>query len=366
MGNFDPEEEVKRVSSKRNQNWWHRAQKIIPGGVNSPVRGFGAVGGVPVFMRRGEGPFVWDESGRKYIDFVGSWGPLILGHAYGPVVRAIQEAAARGTSFGTPTANEVRFAELIQERMPSMQQVRLVNSGTEAALSALRLARAHTGRTLILKFEGCYHGHVDQLLIAAGSGATTLGVPSSAGVPDLVAQQTVLAPYNDLQEVIGAVKKYPGQIAALIVEPVAGNMGVIPPEPGFLQGLRKLCSAEGIVLIFDEVMTGFRVSAGGAQELYGVRPDLSCLGKIIGGGLPVGAYGGRRAIMKHLAPLGPAYQAGTLSGNPVTVAAGLAALKNLRPAVYRSLELRAAELCQGLVRAAKEAGVELQVPRVGS
>ena len=344
-----------------------RATRLIPGGVNSPVRAFRGVGGEPFFVARGAGSRLWDVDGREYIDFLGSWGPLILGHAPKPVVDAITEAAARGTSYGAPTPLEVEMAEAIIAAYPSIELVRLVSSGTEAAMSAIRVARGATGRSLLLKLDGCYHGHADSLLVKAGSGGATFSIPDSAGVPAPLAGLTLTAPFNDLDTVRGVFKDRGRQIAAVIVEPVAGNMGVVPPKPGFLEGLRELTRAHGALLIFDEVITGFRVAYGGAQELYGVRPDLTCLGKVIGGGLPVGAYGGARALMSHVAPLGDVYQAGTLSGNPFAVAAGLATLRALRDrGAYRTLEERGARLERGLRRAAQKAGTPLTVNRVGS
>ena len=336
----------------------------MPGGVNSPVRAFSAVGGEPLFIARGEGPYIYDVDGQRYIDYVLSWGPLILGHAHPQVVGALKEAAERGISYGAPTALETELAKAVVEAVPSIEMVRFVNSGTEATMSALRLARAYTGRSKIIKFEGCYHGHADFLLVRAGSGVATLGLPDSAGVPEGIAQDTLVAPYNDLPTVDRLFSENRGQIAAVIVEPVAGNMGVIPPEPGFLAGLRAVTKAEGALLIFDEVITGFRVAYGGAQALYGVTPDLTCLGKVIGGGLPVGAYGGRREIMAMVAPLGPVYQAGTLAGNPLAMTAGIETLKVLaEPGAYERLEENSARLADGL-RAA--AGVPVFQTRVGS
>jgi len=346
---------------------FERATRRIPGGVNSPVRAFGGVGGEPFFVARGEGARIWDVDGRSYLDFLGSWGPLILGHAAPAVVAAVTEAAARGTSYGAPTPLEVEMAEAIAAAYPSIELVRLVSSGTEAALSAIRVARGATGRQLLLKFDGCYHGHSDSLLVKAGSGGATFSIPDSAGVPAPLAQLTLTAAFNDLDGVRAIFRERGREIAAVIVEPVAGNMGVVPPRPGFLEGLRELTKAHDTVLIFDEVITGFRVAYGGAQELYGVQPDLTCLGKIIGGGLPVGAYGGSRHLMNHVAPLGAVYQAGTLSGNPLAVAAGLATLAKLRDReVYRRLETLTAELERGLRDAAAAANVPLTVNRVGS
>jgi glutamate-1-semialdehyde 2,1-aminomutase len=352
---------------KRSSEYLAAAERLIPGGVNSPVRAFRGVGGEPFFVARGEGARVWDVDGRAYIDFVGSWGPLILGHASPAVVGAVVDAASRGTSYGMPTAGEVDLAAAITAAYPSMQMVRLVSSGTEAAMSAIRLARGATGRDLILKFDGCYHGHADSLLVKAGSGGATFGIPDSGGVPAALARLTLTASFNDLdgvREIFGACGR---EIAAVIVEPVAGNMGVVPPAPGFLELLRTLSTRAGAVLIFDEVITGFRVRYGGAQDKYGIAPDLTCLGKIIGGGLPVGAYGGRRDLMEQVAPLGAVYQAGTLSGNPLAVAAGLAALRALRePRTYERLDDLGARLEHGLREAALKAGVPLTVNRVGS
>jgi glutamate-1-semialdehyde 2,1-aminomutase len=346
---------------------FERAQRVIPGGVNSPVRAFRAVGGRPFFVARAEGCRITDVDGRAYIDFLGSWGPLILGHAAPMLIEAVGEALRRGTSYGAPTAAEVDMAELISRVVPSMEMTRLVSSGTEAAMSAIRVARGATGRDVIVKFEGCYHGHADSLLVKAGSGGATFGVPDSLGVPAALAALTVTVPFNDLPAVERTMAARGREVAAIIVEPVAGNMGVVPPAPGFLQGLRAVCDTYGALLIFDEVITGFRVAYGGAQALYGVRPDLTCLGKIIGGGLPVGAYGGARAIMERVAPLGGVYQAGTLSGNPLAVGAGLATLRALAsPGVYTRLEQSGALLEAGLVAGAKAAGVPLTVNRVGS
>ena len=350
-----------------SKSLFEAACRLIPGGVNSPVRAFRGVGGEPFFVARGECARIWDVEGRSYLDFLGSWGPLILGHAAPTVVAAVTEAAARGTSYGAPTALEVEMAEAITAAYPSIELVRLVSSGTEAALSAIRVARGATGRELLLKFDGCYHGHSDSLLVKAGSGGATFSIPDSAGVPAPLAQLTLTAAFNDLDGVRAIFRERGRKIAAVIVEPVAGNMGVVPPRPGFLEGLRELTKAHDAVLIFDEVITGFRVAYGGAQELYGVQPDLTCLGKIIGGGLPVGAYGGSRSLMNHVAPLGAVYQAGTLSGNPLAVAAGLATLARLRDReVYRRLEALGSELERGLRDAAAKANVPLTVNRVGS
>ena len=344
-----------------------RARRLIPGGVNSPVRSFGAVGGTPPFIVSGSGARIRDADGNEYLDFVGSWGPLVLGHAHPAVVEAVQSAAADGTSFGAPTEGELELAELITRAMPSIEMLRLVNSGTEAAMSAIRIARAYTGRSKLLKFNGNYHGHADGLLVKAGSGAATYGVPTSAGVPVAYAAETVVAEYNDIASVEAVFDANVNQIAAVIVEPVAGNMGVVPPADDFLMGLRRLCNDNGALLIFDEVITGFRVAYGGAQERYRIAPDLTCLGKIIGGGLPVGAYGGRAEVMQMAAPLGPAYQAGTLSGNPLATAAGIACLRELaKPGVYETLEALGAEAEAGLRAAGDATGVAVTVNRVGS
>ncbi len=341
------------------------ARRVIPGGVNSPVRAFGAVGGEPLFMAQAAGATITDVDGNSYVDFVGSWGPLILGHAHPAVVSAVQEAAAKGTSFGAPTSAETDLARLIAERVPSVEMVRFVNSGTEATMSAVRLARGATGRDKLVKFEGCYHGHGDSFLIKAGSGALTTGTPSSSGVPGAIAGETLVARFNDLPSVEALFEAHRDDIAAVIVEPIAGNMGVIAGEPTFLEGLRDLCSTYGALLIFDEVMTGFRVHPQGAQGLYAVRPDLTTFGKVIGGGLPVGAYGGRRELMEQVAPLGPVYQAGTLSGKPLAMAAGLATLQLGDEALYARLEDLGQALEAGLRGAAKRHG-SVTVNRVGS
>jgi glutamate-1-semialdehyde 2,1-aminomutase len=344
-----------------------RAVELIPGGVNSPVRAFRGVGGTPRFIASASGATMTDVDGRTYIDYVGSWGPMILGHADAEVIEAIREALSRGTSYGAPTALEVEMAEEIIDAVPSVEMVRMVNSGTEATMSALRLARGATGRDKILKFEGCYHGHGDSLLVKAGSGVATLGLPDSPGVTASVAQNTITAPFNDTAALEEVFAEHGANIAAVIVEPVVGNMGCVPPREGYLQALRDVTKRHGAILIFDEVMTGFRLARGGAQELYGVTPDLTTLGKIIGGGLPVGAYGGRRDIMEQVAPAGPVYQAGTLSGNPLAMTAGLATLRRLRDrAVYERLEEAARRLCEGMSEAAREAGVETVTNRVGS
>jgi glutamate-1-semialdehyde 2,1-aminomutase len=351
----------------KSEELFRAASTLMPGGVNSPVRAWQAVGLSPRILVKGAGPRVFDVDGNSYLDYVGSWGPLILGHAAPAVVAAVQAAAARGTSFGAPVPVELELARILVEAVPGLEMVRLVSSGTEACMSALRLARGATGRPRVIKFDGCYHGHADSFLVAAGSGVLTQAIPGSPGVPPEIAALTVSLPYNDLEAVQQAADRFRGEIAAIIVEPVAGNMGVVPPRPGFLEGLRQVCDAHGILLIFDEVITGFRVAWGGVQKLTGVRPDLTCLGKIIGGGLPVGAYGGRRDLMAQMAPSGPVYQAGTLSGNPVAVAAGLATLEALRqPGVYPDLEAKAAGLAEALTRAAARHGVEITINRVGS
>jgi len=343
---------------ERSAAAYEAALRVIPGGVNSPVRAFGGVGGTPVFIDHAQGSRVTDVDGNRYIDYVASWGPLILGHAAPEVVAAVQAAAEKGSSFGAPTLAETRLAELICEAVPSVEKVRLVNSGTEATMTAIRLARAFTGRDGIVKFEGCYHGHADSLLVAAGSGATTLGIPSSPGVPADLVRHTLLLPYNDADAVRELCAARGSELAAIIVEPIAANMGLVPPRPGFLEGLREVAAQHGIVLIFDEVITGFRAAWGGAQALYGVTPDLTTLGKIIGGGLPVGAYGGRAEIMDTVAPVGAMYQAGTLSGNPLAVAAGLATLEALRDgSVYKQINSLCERLCRGIAEAAAEAGV---------
>jgi len=355
------------MSHSKSTELFSRAKRVIPGGVNSPVRAFKSVGCDPVFIERGESARVYDVDGASYIDYVCSWGPLILGHAYPDVVDAVRDAAVRGTSFGASTAREVELAEMIVDAVPSIDMVRLVNSGTEALMSAIRVARGFTGRAKIVKFDGCYHGHSDGLLAKAGSGVATLGIPDCAGVPESVTSDTIVLPYNDIDSVRGLVDSVGSEIACIVLEPVVGNMGVLPPKPGYLAGLRELCDRHAILLVFDEVITGFRVAYGGAQSLYGVAPDLTTLGKIIGGGLPVGAYGGRREIMETVAPVGPVYQAGTLSGNPIAVAAGIATLTKLRSqGVYEDLERKSARLQAGLAAAAREAGIAVTPNRVGS
>jgi len=354
--------------AERSGALFARATARIPGGVNSPVRAFRAVGRTPVFIARARGARIWDEDGNEYIDYVGSWGPMILGHAHPGVTAAVREALEAGTSFGAPTSREVAMAELIARLIPSVEMVRMVNSGTEATMSALRLARAFTGREKVIKFEGCYHGHSDAFLIRAGSGATTLSVPDSPGVPAAVARGTLNASFNDSAGVEALLESHAGEVAAVIVEPVAGNMGCVCPRPHFLEELRRLCTKHGALLVFDEVMTGFRLAPGGAQQVYGVRPDLTTLGKIIGGGLPVGAYGGRRDVMSLIAPSGPVYQAGTLSGNPLAMAAGLATLNELaaHPGIYDTLEERARGLAGGVADLIRSLGLPCSYNRAGS
>ncbi len=345
---------------------FEKAQQHIPGGVNSPVRAFKGVGGDPVFIDHASGAYIFDSEGRRYIDYVGSWGPMILGHAHPEVIEAVQQAVPRGLSFGAPTELEIRIADKVCELMPSIEMVRMVSSGTEATMSAIRLARGYTGRDKIVKFEGCYHGHSDSLLVKAGSGALTLGEPSSPGVPACLAEQTITLDYNNLEQVKEAFSQIGEEVACIIVEPVAGNMNCIPPVPGFLEGLREVCDRYGTVLIFDEVMTGFRVGLGGVQGLYGITPDLTTLGKVIGGGMPVGAFGGKREIMEKIAPLGPVYQAGTLSGNPVAMAAGLKTLELISaPGFFEALGDKTAKLINGLVEAGREAGVAVTENHVG-
>jgi glutamate-1-semialdehyde 2,1-aminomutase len=351
---------------KRSHTLFQRAIRFIPGGVNSPVRAFKSVGGTPLFFQRGKGALVWDADGNSYVDYVGSWGPLIVGHAHPDVVNAVERAVSKGLSFGAPTEAEVEMAELLCKLVPSLEQVRLVNSGTEATMSAIRLARGFTGRSKIVKFEGCYHGHADSLLVKAGSGALTLGQPSSAGVPAETAAHTIVLDYNDVTGLEQAFQQDGRNIAAVIVEPVAGNMNLVTPRAAFLDAARELCTRHGAILIFDEVMSGFRVALGGAQALYAIKPDVTTLGKVIGGGMPVGAFGGRRDIMERIAPLGPVYQAGTLSGNPIAVAAGLATLKLIQaPSFFEKLAEATQRLCQGLAAAAREKAVEFSATSVG-
>ncbi|MFD0678821.1 MULTISPECIES: glutamate-1-semialdehyde 2,1-aminomutase [unclassified Paenibacillus] len=358
---------IRKREDARSTKAFAEAKLVIPGGVNSPVRAFKSVGLTPLFMERGVGSRVFDIDGNEFIDYIGSWGPLIVGHSHPEVVEAIKKTAESGTSFGAPTELETEMARLVIERIPSIELVRMVNSGTEATMSALRLARGYTKRSKILKFEGCYHGHADALLIKAGSGVATLGLPDSPGVPESVAANTITVPYNDIDSVRLAFERFGEEIAAVIVEPIAGNMGVVPPQPGFLQGLRNLTLQYGSLLIFDEVMTGFRVGLNSAQGLYGITPDLTCLGKVIGGGLPVGAYGGKREIMELIAPSGPIYQAGTLSGNPLAMAAGYVTLSLLgKPGVYEELERKSARLEEGFLANARELGVASTINRVGS
>lgn len=355
-----------KQNSDRSQKLFARALELIPGGVNSPVRAFRGVGGTPLFIRSAAGPFITDADGRRFIDYVGSWGPMILGHADKEIVDAVARVAAQGTSFGAPNELEIELAEEIIAAVPSIEMVRMVNSGTEATMSAIRLARGATGRDKVVKFEGCYHGHADSLLVKAGSGVATLGLPDSPGVPASLAQHTITVPFNDA-DALERVLKLHDDIAAVIIEPVAGNMGVVPPQPDFLSSVKEIASRFKALLIFDEVMTGFRVARGGAQELYGVMPDITCLGKIIGGGLPVGAYGGSRELMRNIAPEGAIYQAGTLSGNPLAMIAGVLTLRRLRePAFYESLERRSARLCEGVSQAARDAGLKTVTNRVGS
>ena len=346
---------------------YQEAQQLLPGGVNSPVRAFRGVGGEPIFIDSARGPYLFDVDGNRYLDYVQSWGPMILGHAHASVVEAVIQASKRGFSFGAPTEAESELAKMVIESVPSIEMVRFVNSGTEATMSALRLARAYTGRHKIIKFSGCYHGHADMLLVQAGSGVATMGLPDSPGVPPEATGNTLIAPYNDIEAVETLFHTYPTEIAAVIVEPVAANMGLVLPQPGFLEQLRSLTKAYGALLIFDEVMTGFRVALGGMQERVSIIPDLTCLGKIIGGGLPVGAYGGRREIMEQVAPLGAMYQAGTLSGNPLAMAAGIATLTEMRkPGQYEELERKSQRLGDGLERVINETGVELQFARIGA
>jgi glutamate-1-semialdehyde 2,1-aminomutase len=355
------------MSGQRSKKLFEEAKKHIPGGVNSPVRAFRSVGGEPLFIKKAKGSRIFDADGKAYIDYVLSWGPMILGHAHPRVSAALKKAVAGGTSFGAPTELEITLAKMVKKAVPSIEMVRMVSSGTEATMSAIRVARGFTGRDKIVKFEGGYHGHGDSLLVKAGSGVATFGLPDSPGVPADLAKLTVTIPYNDLAAFKDLASREGERIACIIVEPVAGNMGCVPPEPGFLQGLRSVCDQYGIILIFDEVMTGFRVAYGGAQQLYKIKPELTCLGKVIGGGLPVGAFGGKREIMEKVAPIGPIYQAGTLSGNPLAMTAGIETLKLLaRPGVYKTLEKSSADLEKGLREAAKEAGIPTTLNRVGS
>lgn len=355
---------MKRENSHR---LFEQAKKLIPGGVNSPVRACKSVGSEPVFIDRAEGCMVYDVDGNDYIDYIGSWGPMILGHRHPAVIEAVNSALKKGTSFGAPTEPEIRLAEMIVEAVPSVEMVRMVNSGTEAAMSAIRLARGFTGRDMIIKFDGCYHGHSDSLLVEAGSGVATLGIPGSPGVPESFVAGTLSLPYNDIKSIKEAMEKHGSKVACIIVEPVAGNMGLVLPADGFLEALRELTEKYGSILIFDEVMTGFRVSYGGAQSLYEIMPDLTCLGKIIGGGLPVGAYGGKREIMEQIAPQGPVYQAGTLSGNPLAMAAGIATLTELKkPGFYDRLNERSEKLSSGLTETARKAGIKVSAARAGS
>ena len=352
------------MNRKQSSALMQRACRTIPGGVNSPVRAFKGVGGDPVFFDHADGPYLYDVDGNQYIDYIGSWGPMVLGHNHTPTIAAVQQQAAKALGFGAPTEAEIELAETIVQRVPSMQQVRMVNSGTEATMSAIRLARGFTGRDLILKFTGCYHGHSDSLLVKAGSGVLTLGLPNSPGVPAELAARTLSIPFNNLDAVAQVFEQYPGEIACIIVEPVAGNMGCIPPKPGYLQGLHDIAHKDGALIIFDEVMTGFRVSPGGAQTLYDIEPDLTTLGKIVGGGLPVGAFGGREEIMQYIAPVGPIYQAGTLSGNPLAMAAGLSTLRHLTTDAYQAIGAATDALVDGLVARAASAGLQVCENRV--
>ena len=352
------------MNRKQSSALLQRACRTIPGGVNSPVRAFKGVGGDPVFFDHSDGPYLYDVDGNQYIDYIGSWGPMVLGHNHTPTIAAVQQQATKALGFGAPTEAEIELAETIVQRVPSMQQVRMVNSGTEATMSAIRLARGFTGRDLILKFTGCYHGHSDSLLVKAGSGVLTLGLPNSPGVPAELAARTLSLPFNNLDAVAQVFEQYPGEIACIIVEPVAGNMGCIPPKPGYLQGLHDIAHKDGALIIFDEVMTGFRVSPGGAQTLYDIEPDLTTLGKIVGGGLPVGAFGGREEIMQYIAPVGPIYQAGTLSGNPLAMAAGLSTLRHLTTDAYQAIGAATDALVDGLVARAASAGLQVCENRV--
>lgn len=356
------------MNQSTSESLFKRAQESIPGGVNSPVRAFKSVGGTPVFIKRAEGAYLYDEDGNKYIDYINSWGPMILGHSYPPLVRAIKEKVEDSTSFGAPTEIEIHVAELIKSMAPNIDMVRMVNSGTEACMSAVRLARGYTKRNKFIKFEGCYHGHADAFLVKAGSGVAALEIQAVPGVTEGVAMDTLTAPYNNINAVNALVSKYPGEIAAIIIEPVAGNMGCILPEPGFLKAIREICTKENIILIFDEVMTGFRLAAGGAQQLLNIDADLVTFGKVIGGGMPVGAFGGKKEIMLHIAPVGKVYQAGTLSGNPIAMIAGYTLLKALKdaPDIYSSLEKKGAYLEAGLRRALKKSGKDYVINRIGS
>lgn len=355
------------MNTQASEKLYHRAGTVLPGGVNSPVRAFKAVGGTPLFIERAEGAYLIDVDGNRYVDYVGSWGPMLIGHAHPQIINAVRTALSKGTSYGAPTEVEVELAEMVIDAVPSVEMVRFVNSGTEATMSALRLARAYTKRDKIVKFEGCYHGHADMLLVQAGSGLMTLGLPDSPGVPDSAVADTLVAQFNNLDSVQNLFEQNPAEIAAIIVEPIAGNMGVVPPQAGFLEGLRKIAGGGGALLVFDEVMTGFRVAFGGAQSLFKVIPDLSCLGKIIGGGFPVGAYGGRKEIMELVAPSGPVYQAGTLSGNPIAMTAGLETLKILKKTgTYDKLEHLSEKLAHGIRQAAESVGLPLFQTRVGS
>lgn len=355
------------MENRKSQQLFEEAVKYIPGGVNSPVRACGSVGGDPLFIEKADGCRVYDADGNSYIDYVGSWGPMILGHRHPAVIDALKGVLETGTSFGAPTSLETELAKLVTAAVPSVEMVRMVNSGTEATMSALRLARGYTGRDVIIKFDGCYHGHADTLLVAAGSGVATLNIPGSPGVPESVVQNTLSVTFNDIDAVKEIMAKMGDQVAAIIVEPIAGNMGMVPPVPGFHETLRELCTSHGSLLIFDEVMTGFRVAKGSAQGLLGITPDLTCFGKIIGGGLPVGAYGGKKEIMDHIAPVGPVYQAGTLSGNPLAMAAGIATLKALQvPGYYEALDAKTETLVQGLTKAAADAGIGFCAGHMGS
>lgn len=355
------------MQTSKSKRIFALAQKVIPGGVNSPVRAFKAVGLEPLFVSKARGSKIYDADGREYIDYVSSWGPMILGHAHPQVRQAMAKALTKGWSYGAATELEVQLAQLISKAIPSMEMIRFVSSGTEATMSAIRLARGYTGRDKIIKFEGCYHGHGDSFLVKAGSGATTFGVPDSAGIPPAIAETTLVAPYNNLEAVRNLFAQNPSQIAAVIVEPIAGNMGVVLPKEGFLKGLEEICHDQGSLLIFDEVITGFRATFGGVQQIFGVNPDLTCLGKIIGGGMPVGAYGGRREIMEKVAPLGPVYQAGTLSGNPIAMTCGLTTLKILREKkIYQKINKLTDQLCQGLAEIAREKGIPCWLNKFGS